>query len=140
MGGVYNNIDDYNTKRKRGILIMFCDMIADIMTNKRFEVIIKELFLRCRKLIISLVFISDFYFSVSKEVRLNSTHYLIMKIHNKRELQQIAINHSADIDYKGFLKIYRNCTNEPYSFFTIDTALHADNPIRFRKNVLDSPL
>ena len=140
MGGVYNNIDDYNIKRKRGILIMFCDMIADIMTNKRFEVIIKELFLRCRKLIISLVFISDFYFSVSKEVRLNSTHYLIMKIHNKRELQQIAINHSADIDYKGFLKIYRNCTNEPYSFFTIDTALHADNPIRFRKNVLDSPL
>ena len=140
MGGVYNNIDDYNIKRKRGILIMFCDMIADIMTNKRFEVIIKELFLRCRKLIISLAFISDFYFSVSKEVRLNSTHYLIMKIHNKRELQQIAINHSADIDYKGFLKIYRNCTNEPYSFFTIDTALHADNPIRFRKNVLDSPL
>ena len=57
---------------------------------------------------VSLVFITQSYFSVPKEVRLNSTHYLIMKIHNKRELQQIAINHSADIDYKDVLKIYRN--------------------------------
>ena len=73
------------------------------------------------------------YFSVPKEVRLNSTHYLIMKIHNKRELQQIAINHSADIDYKDFLKIYRNCTKETYSFLTIDTTLPADNPMRFRE-------
>ena len=63
-----------------------------------------------------------------------------MKIHNKRELQQIAINHSADIDYKDFLKIYRNCTNGPYSFLTIDTTLPADNPLRFRKNFPDSPL
>ena len=57
-----------------------------------------------------------------------------MKIHNKREVQNIATNHSADIDYKDFLKIYRNCTKEPYSFFTIDTTLPADNPMRFRKN------
>ena len=78
------------------------------MTNKRFQAIIKELFIRWRKLNISLVFITQSYFSVPKEVRLNSTHYLIMKIRNKRELQQIAINHSADIDYKDFLKIYRN--------------------------------
>ena len=63
-----------------------------------------------------------------------------MKIHNKRELQQIAINHSAGIDYRDFLKIYRNCTNEPFSFLTIDTALPADNPMRFRKNFSDSPL
>ena len=63
-----------------------------------------------------------------------------MKIHNKRRLQQIAINHSADIDYKGFLKIYRNCTNEHYSFLIIDTTLPADNPIRFRKNFLNSLL
>ena len=68
-------------------------MIADIMTNKRFQAIIKELFVRCRKLNISLVFITQPYFSVPKEVRLNSTHYLIMKIHNRRELQQTAINH-----------------------------------------------
>ena len=95
---------------------------------------------RCRKLNISLVFITRSYFSVSKEVRLNSTYYLIMKIHNKRELQQIAIDHSADIHYKDFLKIYRICTNEPYSFLTIDTILPANNPMRFRKNLSDSPL
>ena len=89
--------------------------------------------IRCRKLNISLVFIAQSYFSVPKEVRLNSTHYLIMKIHNRRELQQSAINHSADIDYKDFLKIYRNCTKEPYSF-TIDTTLPANDPMRFKKN------
>ena len=69
---------------------------------------------------ISLVFTIQSYFSVPNEVRLNSTHYLIMKSHNERELQQTAINHSADIDYKDILKIYRNCTKEPYSFFTIE--------------------
>ena len=88
----------------------------------------------------SLVFITQSYFSVPKEVRLNSTHYLIMKIHNKRELQQIAINHSADTDYKDLLKIYRNCTKESYSFFTLDTTLPANNPLRFKNNFLDSPL
>ena len=112
-------------------------MIANIKTNKRFQAIIKELFIRCRKLNISLVFITQSYFSVPKEVTLNSTHYLT---HNKRELQQIANNHSADIDYKDFVNIYRNCTNEPYSFFTIDTTLHVDNQLRFRKNLLDSSL
>ena len=116
MDDVYNNIDDYNLKRKRKILIMFDDMIADIMTNKKIQAIIKELFIRCRKLNISLVFITQSYFSVPKEVGLNSTNYLIMKIRNKREFQNIASNHSSDIDYKDFLKIYRNCTNKPYSF------------------------
>ena len=119
MDDIYNNIDDYNPKRKRKILIVFDDMIADIMTNQRFKVIIKELFVRCRKLNISLVFITRSYFNFPKEVRLNSTHYLIMKIHNKRELQQISIDHSADIDYKDFLNKYRNCTNEPYSFLLL---------------------
>ena len=140
MDNPYNNIDVYIPKRKRKILIVFDDMIADIMTNKRFQAIIKELFIRCRKLNISLVYITQSYFSVPKEVRLNSTHYLIIEIHNKRELQQIAINHSADTDYKDFLKTYRNCTKEPYSFFTIDTALPADNPLRFRKNFSSFPL
>ena len=140
MDDVYNNIDYYNLKRKRKVLIVFDDMIADIMTNKKFQAIIKELFIRCRKLNISLVFITQSYFSVPKEVRLNSTHYLIMKIHNRRELQQIAIDHSADIDYKDFLKIYRNCAKEPYSFLTVNTTLSASDSMRFRKNVLDSPL
>ena len=62
-----------------------------------------------------------------------------MKIHNRRELQQIAIDHSADIDYEDFLKIYRNCTKEPYSFLTINTTLPANDPMRFRKNFSDSP-
>ena len=126
LNDVYNNIDDYNSKRKRKILILFDDMIADIMTKKKLQAITKKLFIRCRKLNISLVFITQSYFSVPKEVRLNSTHYLIMKIHNKSELQQIAINHSADIDYKDFVKIYRNCAKERYSFLTIDTTLPAD--------------
>ena len=82
---VYNNIDVYNSKRKRKVLIVFDDMIADIMTNKRRQTIIKELFIRCRKLNISLLFVTQSYFSVPKEVKLNSTHYLIMKIHNRRE-------------------------------------------------------
>ena len=96
MDNVYENIDDYNPSRKRKILIVFDDMIADIMTNKKFQSIIKELFIRCRKLNISLVFITQSYISVLKDVRLNSTRYLIMKISNKRELQNIAINHSAE--------------------------------------------
>ena len=84
MDDVYNNIDDYNTKRKRKILLIFDDMVADVMTNKRFQAIIKELFIRCRKLNISLIFVTQSYFSVPKEVRLNSAHYLTMKIHNRR--------------------------------------------------------
>ena len=140
MDDVYNNIDDSNAKRKRKILIVFDDIVADIMTSKKFQAMIKQLFIRCRKLNVSLVLMSPSYFSVPKGVRLYSTHYLIMKFHNRRELQQIAINHSEDIDYKDFLKIYRNCINEPYSFFIIDAKLPADNPVRFRKYFLDSPL
>ena len=93
--------------------IVFDDMIADIMTNKRIQAIIKELFIRCRKLNISLVFITQSYFSVPKDVRLNSTHYLIMRINNKRELQNVAHNHFADVDYKDFVETYRKSTKEP---------------------------
>ena len=138
MDDVYKSINDYNPIRKRKKLIVFDDMIADIMTNKKFQAIIKELFIRCRKLNISLVFITQSYFSVPKDVRLNTTHYLIMKINNRRELQNIAINHSADIDYQDFIKIYRECTKEPYNFLTIDTTLPASDPLRFRKKLFDS--
>ena len=78
------------------------------------------------------------YFSVLKDVRLNSTHYLIMRINNKRELENIERSHSADIDYKDFVKIYRKCTKEPFSFSTIDTTLPASDPLRYRKNLLIS--
>ena len=108
------------------------------MTKRRFQAIIKELFIRSRKLNILLAFITQSYFSVPKDVRLNSTHYLIMKINNKRELQNIAINHSADIDYQDFKKIYRECTKEPFNFLTKGTTLPASDPLRFRKNLFDS--
>ena len=112
------------------------------MTNKEFKTIIKELFISCRKLNISLVFITQSYFSFPKDVRLNSTHYLIMKINMKinyrRDLQNIAINHSADIDYQDFMKFYREYSQEPYSFLTFDKTLPASNPLRFRTNLFDS--
>ena len=81
--------------------------------------IVTELFIRARKLNISIVFITQSYFKVPKDVRLNSTHFFIMKIPNKRELQQIALNHSSDIDFKDFMNIYKKCTAEPYSFLMI---------------------
>ena len=118
------------------ILIVFDDMIANIMTNKKFQAIIKELFIRCRKLNIPLVFIIQPYFSVPKDVRLNSTHCLILKINSRKELQDIAMNHSADIDYNDFMRIYRERTRKLYSCFTIDTTLPASDPLRFTKNLL----
>ena len=123
MHDVYKNIDDYNPSRRRKMLTVFDDMIADIMTNKKLQALIKELFIRCRKVNIALVFITQ-SFSVPKDVRLNSTHYFIMKINNKRELQNIAINHSALINYKDFMKICRECTKEPYNVLTKDTNYH----------------
>ena len=135
---VYENIDEYSPNRQRKILIVSDDMIADIMTNKKFQAINKELFIRCIKLNTSLVFITQSYFSVPKVVILNSTHYLTMKINNRRELQNIAITHSTDIDYKDFMKIYRECTKEPFSFLTIDTTLPASDLLRFRKKLFHS--
>ena len=84
------------------------------------------------------MFITQSYFSVPKDVRLNSTHYLIMKISSTKELQNIVDNHSTDIDYQDFIKIYRECTKEPYNFLTIDTTLPASDPLRFRKNLFES--
>ena len=96
MDGIYKNIDDYNTRRRRKIFIVFDDMIADIMTNKKFQAITKELFIRCRT--DHLVFITQSYFSVPKDAKINSTQFLIMKIDNKNKLKQIAIDHFVDID------------------------------------------
>ena len=100
-------------------------MIADISDNKKFQAIIKEFFIRCRKLNISLVFTAQSYFRIPKDLRLNSTHYLIMKISNRIELQNIARDHSVDIYYQDFVEIYRECTKEPFNFLTIDTMLPA---------------
>ena len=136
MQDVYKNIEDYNPGKNRKVLIVFDDMIADMINNKKLDPIVTELFIRGRKLNISIVFITQSYFKVSKDVRLNSTHFLIMKISNKRELHQIALNHSSDIDFEDFMKIYKKYTKEPYSFLVNDITPPSDDPLRFRKNLL----
>ena len=136
MEDVHKNINDYNPRKKRKVLIVFEDMIADMINNKKLDSIVTELFIRGRKLNISIVFVMQSYFKVPKDVRLNSTRFFIMKIPNKRELQQIALNHSSDIDFKDFMKIYKKYTKQPYSFLVNDTTLPSDDPLRFRKNLL----
>ena len=137
MHDVYKNIDDYNPDKENEILIVFDDMIADMIPNKKLNSIVTELFIRGRKLNISIVFLTQSYFKVPKDVRLNTTHFLLAKILNNRELQQNAINHSSDINTKDFGDIYRKYTDEPHSFFVIDTTLPSNNPLRFRKNVFN---
>ena len=124
---VYKNIEYYNPIKKRKVLIIFDDMIADMINNNKLNPIVTELFIRGRKLNISIVFITQSCFKVPKDVRLNSTHFFILKIPNKRELQQIALNHSSDIDFKDFMNIYKKYTKEPYSFLVNDTTLPSDN-------------
>ena len=130
MDDILSDIEDYNKKRKRKILIIFDDVISHVMSDRRAQQILKDLFIRSRKLNISLCFLTQSYFSVRKDVRLNCTHHILFKLNNKRELQNIVINHSADIDYKDFIKIYRVCTKEAFNFWTIDTT--KDN--KFIKN------
>ena len=106
MQDVYKKIDEYNIGKKRKTIV-FDDMIADIINNKKLNPVVTELFIRGGKLNISLVFTTQSYFKVPKDARLNSTHFFIQKIPNKRELQQIALNHSSDIDFKDFTKIHK---------------------------------
>ena len=119
MEDIYKNIDEYNLGKKCEILIVFDDMIADMINNKKTKF--------SSDWIVSLVFITQSYFKVPKDVRVNFTHFFIMEIPNKRELQQIALNHSSDIDFKDFMKIYKKYTAEPYSFFVNGAILASDN-------------
>ena len=135
MYDVYKSINNYNPDKENKILIVFGDMIADMINNKKINSIVTELFYRGRKQNISLVFITQSYFKVPIDVRLNTTHFFVMKIPNKRKLQQIAINHSSDINTKNFANIYKKCTSRPYSFLVNDTTLASDDPLRFRKNL-----
>ena len=137
MRDVYKNINYYNPDKENKTLIVFNGMIADMTHNKKLNSIVTELFMRGRKLNISLFFITQSYFKVPKDVRLNTSHFFIAKIPNKGELQQIAINHSSDISTKDFTNIYRECTAEPYSFLVNDTTLASNNPLRFRKNLFN---
>ena len=134
---IYKNSEEYNPNKRRKILIVFDDMIADMLSNKKLNQIVTELFIRGRKLNISLVFITQSYFAAPKNIRLNSTHCFVTKIPNKIELQQIVFNHSSDIDFQDFMNLYKKCTAKPYSFLVIDTALASDNFLRFRKNLLE---
>ena len=104
---MYRDIEEYNISKKRKIIIVFDDMIADMINNKKLHQVVIELFIRFRKLNISMVFITPLYFKVPKDVRINSTDPFIMKIPNKKELQQIALYHLSDIDFKDFIKIYK---------------------------------
>ena len=105
---IHKNIKDYNPNKKRRLLIVIDDMIADMLSNKRLNPIVTELFIGDRKLKIFLVFITQSYFAVPKNIGLNSIQYFVMKIPKKRQLQQIAFNHSSDIDFQDFMDLYKN--------------------------------
>ena len=137
MFDAYKNIDEYNVDKDRKILIVFDDMVAYMIHNKKLNSVVTELLIRGRKLNIFIVFIIQSYFKVPKYLRLNTTHFFISKISNRRELHQIAINHSSVISTKDFENIYRKSIAEPYSFLVNDTTLASDNPLRFRKNIFN---
>ena len=120
MNDVLDDINNYNKNREKKVLIIFDDMIADIMRSEKFKAIVKELFIRCRKLNISIVFITQSYFRTPKDARLNIAHYILMKIGNTKELKSIAEENSGHLDFKDFLKIHNYCTKETYSFMLVD--------------------
>ena len=134
MDDVLDDINNYHKNRDKKVLIVSDDMIADIEYNKKFKKIIKELFYRAR-INVSIVFITQSYFRALKDARLNSTHYILMKIGNKKELKSIAEEKSGHLDYKDFLKMYNYCTKEPYSFMTIDARPTATMP--FKKTLMN---
>ena len=137
MNDVLDDINNYNKNRDKKVLIILDDMIADIMRSEKFKAIVKEIFIRCRKLNISIVFITKSYFRTPKDARLNSTQYILIKIGNKKELKSIAEENSGHLDFKDFLKIYNYCTKEPYSFMMVDTRPNAR--VTFKKN-FDEPI
>ena len=108
-----------------------------MLRNKKLNPIVTLLFIRGRKLNISLVFITTSYFAVTKNIRLNSSYYFILKFPNKQELQQIAFNPSSLIDFKHFINLYKTCTAKPDYLLVIDATLTSENPSRFRKNLLE---
>ena len=131
MNDVLDDIINYNKNRDKKVLIVFDDMIAAIEYNKNFKRIIKELFYRARKINVSFVFITQSYFRALKDARLNSTHYILMKIGNKKELKRIAKEKSGNLDYKDLLEIYNCCTRKPYYFMTID--IRPTSSVTFKK-------
>ena len=134
MQDVYTNIDEYNVDKESKVLILFDNMIVDMINNKKLNSVVTELFIRGRKLNISLVFVMQSYFKFPKDARLKTTHFFITKIPNKRELEKTALNHSSDISTKDFINIYKKYTAQPYLVLVNDAMLASDNPLTFRKN------
>ena len=104
----YENKEEKIRDKERKILIVFDDRIVDMLSNKKFVLLVTELFIRGRKLKVSLVFITQSYFAEPKSIRLNSTNYFIMEISSKKEIQQIVFNYSSDIGYEDFMNLYKN--------------------------------
>ena len=127
---IYENIEDCNPNKKPKILIVFDDMIADMLSNKRIDPLVTELFTTSRKISISLIFVTQSYFAVPKDIRLKCTHYYIMKIPNKQVLKQTAFNHSSDTDFQDFMNLYKKCTAKTYPLLVIDTTLTSDKEYR----------
>ena len=113
---IYKYIEKYNPNKQSEILTIVDDLIAGMLSNKKINPIVTETFIRRRKLNISLVLITQFYFAAPKYIRLSSTHYFIMKIPNKRKLKQIGCNHLSYIDFEDFINLYKTCTAKPYFF------------------------
>ena len=122
--------------KKRKALIVFDDVIARMKANKKLSPRVTEFFLRERKLNILLVFISQYYFKLSKSMRLHSRHYFIIEIPNKKELWQRVLNHSFDLEFKDYLWVWKDYTKKPFSFLVNDTTLMPDNTLRLKRELL----
>ena len=114
------------------------DMIADVMNNKKYQAIPKDLFIRSRKINVSVIFISQSYFRISRDVRLNSSHFILMKLNDPREINNIANNHSLTLSNKQFINLYKKSTINKYSCFVIDLVMDSSDPLCFRKNLFVS--
>ena len=137
MDNIYKNTEEYNPNKKCKTSLLLDNMIVDTLSNKKLNPIVTELFIRGKILNISLIFITQSYFAIVKSIKLNSTHYFIMVIPNRQELQQIAFNQSSDIDFKDYMNLFIKCNAKPYFFLVIDAALASDNPLRFRRSLLE---
>ena len=135
MGDIYRNIEECNSNKKRQILIIYDDMISDMVSNEKINPIVTKLFIRGKKVNISFGFITQIYFATPKNTRLNFAHF-IMEILNKRDFKQIVFNHSSDIDL-DFINIYKKCSTKPYTDLVIDANLASDIFLRFREDFLD---
>ena len=127
---VFECIDNYNPSKQRKITIVFDDMITQKIPPR-----VSELFIRGRKLNISVIFITQSYFRTPKEIRLNCTHYFLMGIPNKQELQKISYAHAPELDWRTFRDLYKKSTPGPYDFFVIDTTLPSSDSRRYRSGL-----